>query len=266
MQGSMRRVAKQDVLKDLPDKTYVTRYVEIPKAYRAAYDEMEEDMIAHIPDTDEPLPVMSTLAQFQRLTQLASSACDVEIEMLPDEKKDSPTFGQEVPHYKVTMREPCWKVDELMQIMDESDGEPIVTFSPSAQLMGIAGDRAEKAGYKVGYVRGGQSAKNRTATRQAFQDGKLDLLCVTTSAGGVGLTLTRAHTAVMLQRPPAFWQADQSEDRLHRRGQSRGVTIIDVVAKDSVEYRIRQFLRTKAGNLADLVRDPRIVKGFLGGK
>lgn len=266
LQGTMRRVSKKDVLKDLPDKTYSTRVVELPPHYMAAYREMEEDMIAHIPDTDEPLPVMNTLAQLQRLTQLASSACDVEIEYVLDENKDSFTFGEEVAHYKVTMREPSWKVDELMTIMAESVGEPIITAAPHAQLMTLAGKRAEKEGYRVGYIKGGQAAKARTAVREAFQGNELDLLCVTTSAGGVGLTLTAAHTMVMLERPWAYWQADQMEDRIHRRGQSGQVSIIDIIARNTVEYRVREALKDKAQQLSDLIRDPHIMRNFLGGK
>jgi len=266
MQGTMRYVAKADVLKDLPPKTYSTRVVTIPPAYRAAYDEMESDMIAHIPDTNEPLPVMNTLAQMQRLAQLASSACDVEIEHVLDEKEGSVTFGEQIPHYKVTMREPSWKVDELMQVMSESAGEPIITFAPYTQLIKLAGARAEKEGYRVGYIIGGQTHTQRTRTRKAFQAGEIDLLCANTSAGGVGLTLTRSHTVAFLQRPWAYWRGDQSEDRSHRRGQTAPVSIIDIVATNTIESRVRERLKDKATQLSDLVRDPRIVREFLGGQ
>jgi SNF2 family DNA or RNA helicase len=266
MQGTMRYVSKRDVLKDLPDKTYTTRAVDIPASYRKAYDEMESDMLAHIPDTDEPLPVMSTLAQMQRLTQLASSACDVEVEMALDEKEGSLTYGEMIPHYKVSMREPCWKVDELMQVMEESGGEPILCFAPHTQLVNLAGQRAEKHGYRVAYITGEVNAKNKDAARHAFQAGELDLLCANVTAGGVGLTLTRSHTAVFLETPPAFWQRDQAEDRLHRAGQTEPVSIIDIVARNTIESRWRELMKDKAGQLGDLVRDPRIVRSFLGGQ
>ncbi len=266
LQGSMRRVAKSDVLKDLPPKTYSTRVVQIPPAYRAAYDEMQQDMLAHLPDSAEPLPVMSTLAQLQRLTQLASSACDVEVDMRLDENPESVTYGEMVPHYTVTMKDPSWKVDELMSIVKDNEGSPLITTAPHAQLMTLAGARAERDGYRVGYIKGGQSASARTAVRQSFQDGELDLLCVTTSAGGVGLTLTAACTMVCLERPFAFWQADQMEDRIHRKGQTQQVHIIDVVAANTVESRIRETLLGKAESLAELLRSRDIVESFLKGQ
>lgn len=266
IQGSMRYVSKKDVLPDLPDKTYSTRVVTIPPAYRKAYDEMEEDMIAHLPDTDEPLPVMTTLAQMQRLSQLASSACDVEIEMVLDDNPESLTFGEEIAHYKVTPKEPSWKIDELMALMAESVGEPIITFSPHTQLINLAGARAESNGYRVGYIKGGQTHKQRDKIRIAFQAGEIDLLCANTSAGGVGLTLTASRNVVFIERPWAFWQADQAEDRVHRRGQEGQVSITDIVAANSIEARVREALKDKAQSLSDLVRRPEIVKGFLGGQ
>lgn len=267
MQGSMRRIAKSDVNKDLPPKTYQQRLVDIPHAYKISYKEMEEDMIAHIPDTDEPLEVMSTLAQLQRLTQLASSACDVEIVMELDEREDSPTFGQEIPRYHVTMREPSWKIDELMAIMDENQGtgNPLLVFSPHTQLVNMAGKRAEAAGYRVGYITGEQSAPQKKRYRVAYQDGELDLLCCNVTAGGVGLTLNRGDTVVFLERPWAYWQAHQAESRADDVITGKQVHVIDIVARDTVESRVREVLKKKAANLSELVRDPRIVKEFLAG-
>ncbi len=263
MQGSMRRIAKQDVNKDFPDKSYSTRVVQIPPAYRAAYDEMQADMLAHLPDGDEPLEVMTTLAQLQRLTQLASSACDVEIEMVIEEREDHPMFGQEVPKAHVTMKEPSWKVDELMKIMEENEGSPLIVFSPHTQLVKLAAARAEKHGYRTGLVIGGQTSKQRTAVRQAFQAGELDLLCANVTAGGVGLTLDRGDTVVFLERPWAYWQATQAESRADNLREAKQVHVIDIVAASTVESRVRQVMKDKSAQLAALIRDPRVVESFL---
>jgi SNF2 family DNA or RNA helicase len=132
--------------------------------------------------------------------------------------------------------------------------------------MKLAGARAERAGYKTGYIIGGQSAGQRTATRKLFQEGGLDLLCCNTAAGGVGLNLTAASTTVFLGRDWSYWRGSQAEDRTHRKGQkAEKVHIIDIVAVDTVESRIRAAMKSKAAQLSELVRDPRIVREFLGG-
>jgi SNF2 family DNA or RNA helicase len=253
---------------DLPAVSYSTRAVDIPPAFRAAYDEMAADMIAHIPDTDEPLEVMSTLAQLQRLSQLASSACDVEIEMVLETREKNPLYGEMIPKYHVTMREPSWKIDELMSIMDEhnTEDDPLLVFTPHTQLLNLAGARAAAAGYRVGYITGQQTAKQKTSYRKLYQGGELDLLCCNVTAGGVGLTLNRGSTIVFIEPTWAFWQRQQSESRADDIANAKQVYAIDIVARNSVESRMREALKKKAGQLAELVRDPRIVEELLGGQ
>lgn len=258
--GQHRRVAKADVLTQLPPKVYSVRTVELPAQWRKAYDAMEKDMIAALPDGTE-LTVMSVLAQLTRLSQLASAAADVRVTVEPDAE------GELREHVAVTLKAPSWKVDALLEVLAERPGEPVVAFAPSRQLMTLAGQQATKAGLQVGYVVGGQTPKERTETVDRFQMGKLDLLCATTGAGGVGLTLTAARTVVFLQRPWSFVEASQAEDRCHRIGSERhdSIEIIDIVAADTVDSRVRAVLREKAGQLSDLLQDPRIVSQLLGG-
>jgi SNF2 family DNA or RNA helicase len=260
MLGADRRVAKADVLTQLPPKVYSVRTVEIPAAYRRAYDAMESEMLAELPDGGE-LSVMGVLAQLTRLSQLSSAAADVTVTYEVDDD------GFEKPHYHVQLKAPSWKVDALLEVLDERPGQPVVAFAPSRQLVELAGELAAKAGHRVGYVVGGQSAVERSATVESFQAGELDLLCVTTGAGGVGLTLTAANTVVFLQRPWSLVEALQAEDRCHRIGSEihDSVEIVDIVASNTIDTRVRAALRDKAGQLADLVQDPRIVAELLGG-
>lgn len=261
--GQHRRVAKADVLAHLPPKVYSTRTVTLPPVWRKAYDDMEREMIADLPDGKE-LSVMSVLALFTRLAQLASAAADVEVTYGPEEDE---LTGELREHVHVTLKAPSWKVDELLNILAERPGQPVVTFAPSRQLMVLAHDAAVAAGYRVGCVMGGQNMTERTAIVAAFQAGQLDLLCVTTGAGGVGLTLTAASTVVFLQRPWSLVEALQAEDRCHRIGSEihSSIEVIDVVAASTIDSRVRSVLRDKAGQLADLLQDQRIVTELLGG-
>lgn len=259
--GQHRRVAKADVLTQLPPKVYSVRYVELPPAYRKAYDEMEKTMLAELPDGEE-LSVMTVLAQLTRLSQLACAAADVDVELVVD-----PNTLEESVHQKVTLKAPSWKVDALLEILAERPGQPVVTCAPSRQLMMLAGERATAEGYRVGYVVGGQKPAERTQMIEDFQAGKLDLICVTTQAGGVGITLTAASTIVFLQRPWSLVDALQMEDRIHRIGSEihDSVEVIDVVASNTIDTRVRSVLKGKAGQLADLLNDQRIVEEILGG-
>lgn len=266
--GQQRRVAKADVLTQLPPKVYSVRTVELPAEWRKAYDAMEAQMLAELPDGEE-LSVMGVLAQLTRLSQLASAAA------LVTTTTELDAGGVERVHVKVALQAPSWKVDALLEILEErraasSNGRPeqVVCFAPSRQLIDLAGQAAAAAGYRVGYVVGGQPATERSAAVAAFQAGELDLICVTTSAGGVGITLTAARTCVFLQRPWSLVEAVQAEDRCHRIGSEvhDSIEVIDIVARNTIDSRVRDVLRERGQQLADLVQDQRIVTGLLGGR
>lgn len=258
--GQHRRVAKADVLSQLPPKIYSTRRVSLPPAYRRAYDQMASQMLAELPDGEE-LSVMTVLAQMTRLSQLASAPAEVTTSTEVDDQ------GEDVKHVTVALHGPSWKVDALLEILAERPEGRTVVFAPSRQLILIAEEAARKAGYRTGLVVGGQPAGVRTANVQGLQEGDIQVLCVTTGAGGVGLTLTAASTVVFLQRPWSLVESMQAEDRCHRIGSEihDSIEIIDIIATNTLDTRVRSALRAKGQQLADLVQDPRIVAELLGG-
>lgn len=260
--GQNRRVAKVDVLDKLPPKRYSIRTVDLPAKWRKAYDEFESDMLAELPDDGGELAIMDALAQLTHLSSLACSAADVEVTYELDEET-----GETKRHVHLELKLPSWKVDALLEVLAERPGDPVVTFAPKAQLVKLAGAAAEKAGYRVGYVIGGQTMRERTGNIRSFQGGDLDLICATTGAGGVGITLTKAATAVFLMRPWSLIESTQAEDRIHRIGSEihERIEIIDIVARNTIDSRVRSVLKGKGDQFSQLVKDPRIVAELLGG-
>lgn len=275
---NMRRVAKEDVLADLPPKIYSVRRPEIPDAWMRAYRQMEDDMLAQLPDGGE-ISVMDLLTQLTRLSQLASSAADVRLEQVTDKHTKLPVFdevtGEPKMRQVVTLKPPSWKAESLMGIIAERPGKPVIAFTESRQLAMITGRHyCEAAGLRTGYVAGegdGITAGTRRQAVEDFQAGKLDVIVCTAGAGSLGITLTASNTVVMLQRPFRYDWAVQPEDRAHRIGQQADhVEIIDIVAQGengqkTIDGRRRDVLRDKAGQLAELVQDERIVRQLLGG-
>ena len=260
--GQMRRVAKADAL-ELPPKVYSVRTVELPLKWRALYDQMEEEMLAEVPDDIDPIMAQTIVVKMTRLAQLASAAAvDVQTEWKPDK-----TTGELKRTQKITLGAPSWKADALLEVLEERPGQQVVCFAESRQLIMIAGELAEKTGYRVGYIVGGQTARQRTAELDAFKAGRTNLMCVTTEAGGTGLDgLQVSNVQVVLQRPWSLVASIQMEDRQHRIGTTgEHVEIIDIVALDTIDTRRREVLRERAGQLSALLQDPRIVRELLGG-
>lgn len=261
--GVQRRVSKADALPWLPDKVYTVREVDMPKEYRKAYNDMRDEFVAELPDSPtESLNAFSVLAQLQHLQALAAAPCDVEVTMHTDDN------GMEVASYHTHMLEGSWKVAELLAVLEERPDEQVAVFSPSRQLIELAGKALEAEGITVRYIVGGQTPKARDAARDDFQAGKARVVLVTTSAGGVGITLTAARCAVFLSRPWGLVEATQSEDRVHRIGSERhsSIDIVDIVTKDTVDARVRDILVTRADALGDMLHDPRVALSVLGGR
>jgi hypothetical protein len=260
--GRQIRRAREDVAEHLSKKTYSTRFVEIPPQYAKMYRDMELRMIAELDDGQEVTP-MSTITKIQRLQQLSASACDLSKTYTVDE-----TTGLDKEHQHLHPRLPSWKIDAMLDVLAELSW-PALAFGISKPLVLLAGQEAEKAGARVGYIVGGQTHRVRDQYKDDFQAGKLDLLCVVVEAGGTGLTLNAAGTEIFLQRPYSFVNSTQAEDRAVG-DRYPTIDIVDIYAElpggdTTIDQRIRDILLHKAAQLSQYFADPRIVRTLFGG-
>lgn len=232
----MIRRLKEVVLPYLPPKTYSTRYVEMDPKQAKAYNQMANDMLAQL-GTDV-VAATNPLAQLTRLGQFACAHAEVD---------DSGN---------VRLSAPSNKVDALMEILDEAEGEQVVVFAESRQLIELAEKALTKAGISFGSIHGNISVDDRQIAIDKFQSGNLRAMLVTLGAGGEGITLTAARIAVFLQRSWSLVKNKQAEDRIHRPGQTGDrVEIIDVISTGTMEEYRTLKLAEKEDRLQEVVRD-----------
>lgn len=238
----LRRL-KVNVLPQLPPKLPPQlRFAPMSTKQEKAYREMSATMIAEL--EGQPLAAFNPLTRMIRLSQFASAYA-----VLEDDD--------------VRLAEPSCKVDALVDILDESDPEQVVVFAESRQLIELCEARLTKLRVPYGSIHGAISLGERQANVEAFQAGRLRVMLATTGAGGEGITLTAAATVVFLQRSWSLIHNRQAEDRVHRPGQERAVTIIDVVAPGTVEEYKALRLGEKLDRFEDLLRDKDQVKELL---
>jgi SWI/SNF-related matrix-associated actin-dependent regulator 1 of chromatin subfamily A len=111
------------------------------------------------------------------------------------------------------------------EIIRDNPGKPFVVFTwfvDTARNMAETLEKGKPA-QKVGTIAGND---NPDPVKDAFQNGDLDHVIATIAKGGVGLTLTRADTAIFVDEDWVPAMNEQAEDRLHRIGQKRPVTIL----------------------------------------
>ena len=232
----MLRRSKAEVLPDLPAKTYETRTLDLTPKQAAAYRDLRKEMMTTV--GGDLLTTDNTLTQLIRLQQTASATPVV---------VDGEVVGLEKPSNKVAA---------LLEILSEGDSEPVVVFAQSRKLIDLAEAELDSKGISSVRITGSEGSELRALNVQTFQEGRVRVALCTFGAGSEGITLTRASTAVFLQRPWSLVQSRQAEDRIHRIGQDADkVLIIDLVSKGTVDALVHEALVVKGENLESVVRD-----------
>lgn len=122
----------------------------------------------------------------------------------------------------------------------EKRKEPILVFSAYSPAVVHFGKRPGWA-----KIDGSVKAKERRQIVKDFQKGKLKGVAIVIRAGGTGLTLHRANTALFIDLEWNPAKNIQAEDRAYRIGQKRDVTIYQMVSNHLIDLSLYKLLRWK---------------------
>lgn len=257
----MRRMPKELILSELPEKTYETRYVEMTAKQSKAYKQMQEGMIAEL---EGGVTIATTpLVKMNRLLQLASAYGEVQqIESV------DPETGEMKIKEKVILNDTSCKLDAFMDDLPDFEGESVAVFSASKQIINLLSARMEKKKIPHGLITGDQDIDERQFYMDKFQSGDIKFILLTTGAGGTGITLTEGSTAVYLTRPFSMIESSQSEDRVHRIGSEKHdrVRYIDYVTEGTVDEDVIPALQEKDDRLESVLRDKELLRKLIKGE
>jgi SNF2 family DNA or RNA helicase len=224
------RILKADVL-DLPPKVYIDRRVEMTGVQRAAYNQMRDELRIQLTDTEE-VRASNILTVLLRLTQVTAGM-----------------VGERGKYLWLDNNAKAEELDHLL--LEELATEQVVIFGLyQFELEQLA---ARYAGPSVGLdkwdlppiIYGPTSEHRRQELIEQFQAGDRRLLFAQTRTGGIGINLTAAQTCIYYSRS---WSAEeywQSQDRLHRIGQTGTVSVVHLLAEDSIDSDIADALAEK---------------------
>ena len=103
-------------------------------------------------------------------------------------------------------------------------------------------------------IYGAVSVEDRDAAVQSFQTDKHTRFFVgNPSTGGYGLNLTEAETVIYYSNSYDLTHREQSEDRAHRKGQTKSVTYVDIVCKGTIDEFILNALNKKKNMSAQVL-------------
>lgn len=207
------RRTKEECL-DLPEKTFIVREVSLSNGTWAIYKELKKEALLALPNEDVK-PEPNAAVRLLKLCQLTSG-------------QENPPFANDLQR-DVSSEKLDWLVEQLLD-GELSNDEAVVVWSrwrrESERLQAMLASKLE-----VYRIFGGQNSANRSADVQGFQTStKRRTMISQVHAGGYGLTLTAASTAVYLSNSFSHIDRVQSEDRIHRIGQKRPCLYVDVLA------------------------------------
>jgi superfamily II DNA or RNA helicase len=144
-----------------------------------------------------------------------------------------------------------------------TSGLKVVVFSQYLPMLELIEKHLEER--RIGFASIKGATRDRGAETRRFRD-DADCRVFTASlrAAGLGIDLTSASVVIHYDR---WWnqaREDQATDRVHRLGQNKGVQVIKLITRGTVEEKIEQLIERKARLAADLVQedDPSLVKQF----
>jgi SNF2 family DNA or RNA helicase len=142
-------------------------------------------------------------------------------------------------------RIPNNRLSELLALLEDASGEKaIVWCSYRSDADAVAGALRDRFGRDaVSEWHGGIGTPAREAGEAAFQNGAARYMVASQQAAGRGRTWTAATLVVYYSNSHSLEDRQQSEDRAHRIGQTGTVTIVDLVARGTVDERIIKSLR-----------------------
>ena len=222
------RRTKNDVLNELPEKTEVTRKVQLSPEEWALYDNIRQKALINLAD-GEATP-LQTLTELTRLRQAACNA------QLIDKKLRIPSSKEAV-------------FLEMVDSLHDNHHRALV-FSQFTSHLALIRKALDKRGIEYLYLDGATPAKERDKLVREFQTGDMPLFLISLKAGGLGLNLTAADYVIHLD---PWWNPaieEQASDRAYRIGQQNPVTVYRLITEGTIEEKIIQLHQSKK-SLAD---------------
>lgn len=268
----------------LPEKTYDTIWVDLSPKQRRAYEQMRKEMVAWVGEhEDTPLTASIVVAQMTRLSQMALATPEVDVVMEhmkdPDTKEklfypanypDPSKAGQPVlvPKQVVTLTEPSSKIDAVKELILDHGEKRFVVFSSSKQACYLAQQNFARAGITSEVLSGDtpQSSRDDMVARFVRGDFQVFIGVIQAAAEGIDGLQHATDTAIFLDRSWSTIKNKQAEDRLHRDGQRDTVQIIDVMARNTVDFGRATKLERKWGWIRQILGDgaqSRVLQGEL---
>lgn len=206
----------EDVL-DLPPFVDVDREFDLSPEEARVYREMERDFVADLKTGQ--VTAANVLVRLLRLAQITSGALETEdgmIEIVGDSKAKL-----------------------LEEVIEDCGSEPVAIFCRFHRDL----DQIHAVAKKLGLESLELSGRRNDLDGGKWERGQV--LAVQEQAGGVGVDLTRGRYCVFWSLSYSLGDYQQARARVHRPGQERNVVYVHLIARGTIDRKVRDALDRK---------------------
>ncbi len=221
----LRRM-KADVLKDLPIKQEQILYCKMETEQQDLYNKMLESIRYEITRKNDRFEMKSNSIMLNGLLYLQEICCH-------------PTLLNK--EYNFNKCASSVKLELLMNLLESlyEAGHKVVVFSRFTKMLKIIEKRVISDHFNCFYLDG--KTNNRIDVVEQFESSQNGIFLISLKAGGTGINLVSADTAIIYD---PWWNPaieKQAEDRIYRIGQKNNVMIYRLITKDTIEEKIQKL-------------------------
>lgn len=228
----LRRL-KTDVLSELPEKNEIIMTADMTEEQSRIYSAEVMSLKQQFADTEDSGSGRMKIEILAGLTRLRQICCD-------------PSVVYEKYSGGSAKLELCVELAES----SANAGHKILLFSQFTSMLSIIGKRLEAAGLKTVSLTGATPPSKRQELVNRFNSDDTDVFLISLKAGGTGLNLTGADIVIHFDPWWNISAENQASDRAYRIGQKNNVTVYKLIAKGTIEEKIRELQSAKS-ELAD---------------
>ncbi len=220
------RRQKEQVLKQLPDRSEITYWCKLTKDQESCYNDVLNN-------------IATKMKSDRRINQVASAEILAQIQLLIQV-----CLSTELLDYNVTSSS---KLTLLYDIIEQVGNQKIVIFVKYVKMVEIIARELIKRGYKTFFVHG-KSIKNVTEKQNivdSFNETNNHQILVTSDVLKEGIDLVGASVLInfdLLWNPASM---EQRAGRLDRIGQKNNVTVMYLITEGTIEQRMFDLLQTR---------------------
>ena len=217
---------KEDCV-DLPEKVFQVRSFEMASEQRQHYNELLNDIKSHINEWSK----FEFTAKLMKLREITSGFVYT---------KDSNVITMDSNKPKA-----------LAEILEEIGNKQVIIW---CQFQHEIKSLAEQFG-GVALISSSSKTKERYEIIRDFRDGKIQYLFTHPTLMGKGLTFVNCTYNVYYSLSFSYEEFKQSQDRIHRIGQTNKCTYIIMQAKDTIDEKIYSCLQRKESAVDELYNE-----------